>query len=107
MMAAPVTVTIQGNVVSVDQQHLQVRGQNQQLQWNIQTAGWTFPQNGIAITPGNGTNQFRDPVIAQNGTRFILWDNNSSPGQFKYTVNVTNGQQTLSLDPYIVNEGQP
>ncbi len=106
-MTAPVSVTIQNNQVAVDQVQLRVQGRNQQLQWNIQTPGWTFPQNGIAITPGNGSDQFRDPVIAQQGTRFILLDNNSSTGQFKYTVNVTNGSQTLSLDPYIINQGEP
>jgi hypothetical protein len=105
MMTAPVVVTIQGNQVSVDQQNLKVRGQNQQLQWTIQTPGWTFPQNGISIADGDG--EFHDPVMAEQGKRFIVWDNNSSPGQFKYTVNVTNGRQTLSLDPYIINEVEP
>jgi hypothetical protein len=34
-------------------------------------------------------------------------DSNTTAGQFKYTVNVTNGQQVLSLDPYIINEIEP
>jgi hypothetical protein len=101
-MARPVDVTITNNQVSVDPDPLTVTGSNAALQWNITTGGWTFPSDGIDVA--NGAGEFYGGNVVQNGTRYVLTDRNSVRAQDKYTVKVTNGTQTLTLDPIIIND---
>ena len=107
-MARPVTVTIVNNVINVSPPDLSMGpAHNQTIQWDIpqnQTGGWTFPATGIAIS-GN-TGQFHGPGVVQQGKRFIWQDNNTDNQTYKYTVSVTNGTSTLTLDPNIINQGE-
>ena len=99
---ADATVTIANNIVSVTPDPLPAGpGNNVNLHWNIVTDGWTFPPNGIVIV--NPGDQFSDPKVKNNGKQFKWKDKNSNDLSFKYTINVTNGTTTQSLDPTIVN----
>lgn len=101
---ADATVTIANNVVSVTPDPLPAGpGNNVNLQWNINTNGWTFPSNGIVIT--NPGDQFSDPEVKNNGKQFKWKDKNTNSLSYKYTINVSNGTSTLSLDPTIENQG--
>lgn len=101
-MAIQATVSITNNVISVTPDPLPVRGSNVEVHWDISTAGWTFPSNGIVIkNPGS---EFSDPEVKNNGNRFKWKDKNASVGTYKYAINVTNGTTPLSLDPTITNQ---
>jgi len=97
-----VQVTVSNNQVSVDKPTLSMGGQgrNVQIQWVLNTTGWTFPNNGIVFGTNN---QFTHLGPVANGARFQCVDANSDSNSYKYTINVVNGSQTLSLDPIIQN----
>jgi hypothetical protein len=99
-----VTVTVANNQITVDRETVNLHGQgpNVQIQWNIATPGWTFPDNGIVIANNDG--QFHSNS-AQQGTRYMWHDRNTGGKTYKYTINVSNGSTPLSLDPMIANEG--
>jgi len=101
-MATQANISITNNRISVSPDPLPVTGNNINIHWDIDTAGWTFPSNGIVITdPGD---EFSDPEVQNNGKRFKWKDKNSSGGSYKYAINVTNGSTPLSLDPTIINQ---
>ena len=101
---ADATVTVANNIVSVTPDPLPAGpGNNVNLHWNISTNGWTFPSNGIVIT--NPGDQFSDAQVLNNGRQFKWKDKNTNSVRYKYTINVTNGSTTLSLDPTIENQG--
>ena len=99
---ANATVTIIDDIVSVDPDRLPAGlGENVNLHWKISTPGWTFPSNGIAIA--NSGTEFSEPEVKNNGKQF-KWKDKNTPGlSFKYTITVTNGTTTKSLDPTIIN----
>lgn len=100
-----VNVTVSGNQIAVDKPSLNLVGQgrNVELMWNLQTQGWTFTSTGIVID-NNTDGMFHDPQLTQQGTRYIWIDTNTGGLTYKYTINVTNGTSTLSLDPTIIND---
>ena len=101
-MAIQATVSIANNVISVTPDPLPVSGNNINIHWDISTPGWTFPSNGIVIT--NPGSEFEDPEVQNNGNRFKWKDKNSSAGNYKYAINVTNGSTPLTFDPTIINQ---
>lgn len=98
-----VNVSVVNNQISVDPATLSMvgRGPNAQIQWNITTPGWTFPSNGIVIDNNNGEFTQLRPIAG--GSKFLAVDANSNSILYKYIINLTNGQDQLSLDPYIQN----
>lgn len=98
-----VNVSVVNNQISVDPPTLPMsgRGPNVQIQWNLTTPGWTFPSNGIVIDNNDG--QFTQLRPTAGGTKFLAVDANNNSTLYKYMVNLTNGQDQLSLDPYIQN----
>lgn len=76
-------------------------GSDAVIQWNLTTAGWTFPADGIVIDNNNGEFTQLRPIAG--GAKFLGVDANNNSTLYKYTINVTNGQQRLSEDPYIQN----
>lgn len=100
-----VNVTVANNQVAVDQPRLDLSGagRNVQIQWIIQTSGWTFPSDADGVVISGNTGQFTGGHVAQQGTRYIWTDANSDSQEYKYTVKVTNGSTTLPLDPIIIN----
>jgi hypothetical protein len=112
-MSKAITVTINpaNNQITVSPDPVRVNpgdGRNVQMQWSLQTSGYTCPLNGIALKNYNG-DEFREPVVSQQGTRFIMINKNTTIASFPYTVNLvrTSDQQTFSLDPMIINQGSP
>ena len=87
---------------SVDHETVQVsRGNSPNITWQMMSPGYTFPSNGIVFASGG--NQFECRVEA-NGRRFACRDRNTTPGKFKYTVNVTGSPAVPPLDPFVTNE---
>ena len=73
------------------------------IQWTINTAGFKFPANGIVVQ-GTG---FRNPQVTGNGKKFLLFDDHSAIGTFKYTVNLepdSGGTACAPKDPFISNQ---
>ena len=99
-MAEQVKVTITGKVISVDIEPVKPKDKNVNIHWTIDTAGWDFTANGIVIEDNQG--QFSEP---EKKNKFFKWkDKNDDKKKYKYTVNVTDGKETISLDPWIWNE---
>jgi hypothetical protein len=98
-----VNVSVVNNNIVVDPPTLNMagRGPNAQIQWNLTTPGWTFPSNGIVIDNNNGEFTQLRPIAG--GSKFLGVDANNNATLYKYMINVTNGQEQLSLDPYIQN----
>jgi len=84
--------------------------------WEIETAGYTFPANGINFYPASTT---KDPGTAAPageffncgplGTSTTVYKCNNKhtpggpPGPFGYTVTLSGSPAVPSLDPYILN----
>ena len=101
-----ITVTIKSHVLSVSKEVLEMgKGKNQKITWTIKTPGWIFPEfeDGIELKGDHGefSNGHRDPT----GTQYVVHNKNSHTHLYPYTVKVTNGKTTLSLDPGIANGG--
>lgn len=103
-----VSVTIANNTIACVPDRLPMgQSNNQDIEWTIDSAGWTFPANGIVIkSDPNG--QFSDGGKESGNDRKFKWkDKNTDRNEYKYIVNVTNSANNppnLSLDPIIVNE---
>ena len=102
-MSSKVMVSVSGNVVSVDVSNLRMagKGHNAPIEWEMATSGWSFPSNGIVIKGNDG--QFTQLQTYDQGRKFKCNDKNDDGKTYKYDVNVTNGQTTLTLDPTIEN----
>ena len=77
------------------------------IQWDIDpgsTQGWSFGTSGIDIK--NPAGHFTHGG-AGNGNKRYTWtrDAHGADGKpYRYTINVTNGTATMSLDPIIGND---
>jgi hypothetical protein len=88
---------------SVDSETVQVsRGNSPNITWQMISAGYTFPSNGIVFA--SGASQFIDCHVEANGRRFSCKDRNTEPGKFKYTVNISGSPTVPPLDPFIAND---
>lgn len=86
---------------------LSVSTPNVDLLFIVQTTGWAFPASNAVVVADPGT-QFPNgsQTVPPANTRATLYDANTLPGDFAYTVtvqHVTSGQ-VLRLDPTIRNE---
>ena len=99
-----VKVTVQDGNVGVDIQHLKMGKQKDAtIKWKVETAGWTFPSDGIVFENNDG--QFSDFKVTDNGKTFSCVDANTNTKDYMYDVKVTDGKQYKVLDPTIGNEG--
>ena len=96
-----VLVSVVNNEVVVNLSRLSMLGKgiDALIQWDLVTPGWTFPDNGIVIDDNLG--EFTRLHVVDEGRKFWCFDRNSDGKTYKYSVNVTNGQTTLTLDPTI------
>jgi hypothetical protein len=100
-----VKITVKNFVVSAEPEHLRMgKGKEQFVQWEIDTKGWTFPlfEDGIEVKGDHG--EFSNGRVNETGTIYILHNKNSHIHLYPYTVKVTNGETTLTLDPDIQNQ---
>ncbi|HLX27165.1 MAG TPA: hypothetical protein VKV24_01600 [Casimicrobiaceae bacterium] len=76
-----------------------------EIHWDIQTPGYSFPENGIVIKedPGGSVSQLQ----RLSATKFKLHDDNvPQPKPISYGINVLNGSMACpQRDPWIVNHG--
>lgn len=79
------------------------------IQWQLQTAGWTFvPGTGIRFKGANKavavkvfkTNKVRNPEE---------WEevDDNTPGTFQYAINLQSGPKKCTRDPIIINDMGP
>jgi hypothetical protein len=77
------------------------------IEWTIQTPGYSFPENGIVIDPAAASDFSLNPGVTGSGKKFILHDKHNilSPPSIKYTVRVvnSNGVACAPYDPFIDN----
>ena len=74
------------------------------ITWEFDTAseykGYRFPNDGIVFVDAS---QF-ECALAEQGKKFVCTDKNTSPGSYKYTINVINGPARCTpRDPSVVN----
>jgi len=129
---ATVRVTVDGRKITVEPYDLSMvgRGRNAPIEWVMTNGGgtsaskgifsalwrhlrrclrrclrreptWVFPPNGIVIQGNDG--QFTQLRPDEKGSKFTCVDQNTDGKTYKYDVNVTNGKDTLTLDPTIRN----
>jgi hypothetical protein len=101
-----INVTIKNHVLSVSKEVLMMgKTKNQKITWAIVTNGWIFPEfeDGIELKGDHG--EFSNGHRDETGKHYIVHNKNSHTHLYPYTIKVTNGKTTLSLDPGIGNEG--
>jgi hypothetical protein len=99
-----VTVTVVGGHIVLTPDPLPVgAGHNVLLTWTIATAGWTFAGDGIDVDGNDG--EFGAPQVAPDGHSVQETDKDDNGTAYKYTVTLTDGTHTLTVDPTIQNGG--
>lgn len=103
-MAQHVDVFVENNGIRLDPEELRMGKNNpkQVIQWEIRTANWTFPDNGIVVNWDPGK-QFSGPAANGNRTKFMIHNENSDFESYKYIVTLAYGPTTISKDPTIIN----
>ena len=84
---------------------LDVTGTDVLLSFALKGSDWVFPERG-AVRVKDGAGQFPYPSWTINGKQAALFDCNTAPGQFSYTLTVQHAitGQLRRLDPTINNE---
>ena len=100
-----VSVTITNDRIDVPvPDPVPVHGSHAVIHWEIKTAGYIFPDDGIVVRDDTG-NEFSGGHTAEHGIKFQLNDKNSFKKTYKYTVTVLKGSTRLTpLDPTIAND---
>jgi hypothetical protein len=101
-----VVVTVTDCQISLAPPDIDVYGANHEIHWDIATAGYTFPVDGVWIKDDDPTHEFTDPKRVEHDTKFIWHDKNSFEHTYKYGVKVMKGGMACApLDPGIINHG--
>ena len=88
--------------VAVNPDPISVPGANN-IEWDIATPGYSFPQNGIEIKDFYG--QFGSPQLNPTGSKITIHNKNTNKVPVYYAVNVMRGATPcVPLDPWIYNE---
>lgn len=100
----PQVFIVGGKHIVVDQEPIIFREKNVPIIWHLRvhpSSPYRFPSSGIDIKdPGS---EFTG--CQSQGLTFVCFAVNSKPGRYKYTINVLDGNKSLTpLDPWIVNE---
>lgn len=94
----------------IDQEPIIVRGKAVTIVWQIGTAGYEFPDNGIVFDPKTTPkDEFQCKLgdTKERQTFECLNRNSKQPARYKYTITLraTQGQaQPRPLDPTVVND---
>ena len=87
---------------SVDADTVQVpRGNSPKITWELTHSNYSFQDNGIVIA--NSGAEFACHVEA-GGRRFACNNRHTTPGRYKYTINVRGSPAVPPLDPFIAND---
>ncbi len=101
---ASVTVTAAGIQVSPDPIDLTGQGRGAVvINWDIQTSGWSFTSNGIALSNGNFDDNGSPPGNRQRYT-WTRKPDGADGTTVKYSISATDGTNTKELDPSIINQ---
>ncbi|MDQ2916778.1 MAG: hypothetical protein M3R40_06410 [Pseudomonadota bacterium] len=101
-----VVVTVTECQISLVPPDIDVYGHGHEIHWDIATAGYTFPKDGIWIKDDDPKHEFDDPRRVANDTKFIWNDKNSFAQTYRYGVKVMKGATACApLDPGIINHG--
>src|SRR6266851_8640121 len=101
-MAVQASVTVSGGSIQ-PVADIRLRGQGNgevSIKWSLDTDGWTFTSNGIDLNNSN----FQKDGPSNNGKNYT-WKRKADGADgstVKYTINVTNGTTTQTLDPSII-----
>jgi hypothetical protein len=84
---------------------LDVSGGDVLISFALKGSDWVFPDTA-AVVVSRGAGQFPFPAWTVNNKQVVLFDRNTVPGNFSYTVTVENAVtgRRQSLDPTIKNE---
>lgn len=114
-------VTIEGNMIKLDQELLLFRSNERgPITWSLPADGpYRFPENGIVIEGrvldqlirGNPPSVALDPdqkeIVncrpSKDGLQFTCDNRHTMPGLYKYTIRVRSGTATLVRDPGAFN----
>jgi len=77
------------------------KGNKPVLRWTLVTPGWIFTKEGIDIKK-HGT-EFEGKA-KESGASFKWKNKNTKPGEYKYNISVTDGNQVCTYDPTVVNQ---
>ena len=93
---------IEGRYLVVDQEPVVVRGPSVVLIWRLDAdSSYRFPDAGAIVFPKAPEGEFR---CNTNGNgRQVQCIDRGTPGEYKYTITVTRGSETLKLDPFVYN----
>lgn len=106
-----VTITVNGNGTSnlsvmVNPPRVKVPAGTQTLTWNLAgSAGAKFTSNGISFSPSSGW-PYGAPS-KKSDAQFQIGYNNNAAKVYDYTLEVTVGGLTLSIDPEVDNQPPP
>lgn len=73
--------------------------------WNIDapaSSNWVFAGTGIAIAAPPG--RFDAGALSQSDQRYTCNRLNADNNTYKYSISVTNGSLTITIDPSIINQ---
>ena len=88
--------------IVVDQEPIIVRGSSVVLIWRLDAhPTWRFPERDAITFPKAPPGEFRCNTTG-NGRQVECTDR-GTPGEYKYTITVTRGSETLKLDPFVYN----
>ncbi len=75
------------------------------LQFDLQTAGYSFPEH-CAVVVKSTSKDFPAPPVTVSSTRVTLQDLDTEKGSFKYTIYLCpeGGGEKIQHDPTITNE---
>jgi hypothetical protein len=101
--ASTVTITVSPEPVVLDK-NTNGQGEGAHVHWDISngsTNGWKFSGAGIVIDkPGN---KFSNKGQSGGGKRHTWQRDDVDGNDYKYTISVTNGDVTATVDPTIRN----
>src|SRR5512139_2929576 len=98
-----VTVEIRNGAIVPGEDPVVIAGGSHVIQWELATAGYTFPANGITLKTGSDPD-FSNGHPASQGKFYLLNDLNSRVGDHDYTIRVDGSPPVPPLDPTIRNQ---
>jgi hypothetical protein len=86
----------------VDQEPIIVRGSSVVVMWRLDAdSAYRFPERNAIVFTKAPEGEFRCNTTG-NGRQVECTDR-GTPGEYKYTITVTRGSDTLKLDPFLYN----
>jgi hypothetical protein len=101
-----VSVHVSDCRISVSPERLGVRKglRRATIEWRIEDRGYTFARDGIVFADKEAARTFHAARMTAHDT-FTVVDENTGPGEYKYTVRVErDGKACEPLDPVVIND---